>query len=174
MEFAFLHEDAQWVFDEVQLMGAGRATSAQIEALSDAVRAQPQDRPTGSPSRSIWISATLDPRWLATVDHPAPAPASVVKVDPTAAPDGRLARLVHAAKRLTLSPVAPASPKKHDTLSQMFEPPPSLTLVHSRFRPADRGPEMGKVIGTGDGNPHGRHRRRQPGGQGPAWTSPPG
>ena len=27
MEFALLHEDAQWVFDEVQLMGAGRATS---------------------------------------------------------------------------------------------------------------------------------------------------
>ena len=30
MQFALLHEDAQWVFDEVQLMGAGRATSAQL------------------------------------------------------------------------------------------------------------------------------------------------
>ena len=116
MEFALLHEDSQWVFDEVQLMGAGRATSAQLEAFrqADAERAQRQDRPTGSPSRSLWISATLDPRWLATVDHPAPAPASVVQVDPTAAPDGRLARLARAAKRLTRSPVAPASPKKPD------------------------------------------------------------
>ena len=34
MEFALLHEDTQWVFDEVQLMGAGRATSAQLEGLS--------------------------------------------------------------------------------------------------------------------------------------------
>ena len=33
MEFALLHEDTQWVFDEVQLMGAGRATSAQLEAF---------------------------------------------------------------------------------------------------------------------------------------------
>ena len=199
MEFALLHEDAQWVFDEVQLMGAGRATSAQLEAFrqSDAVRAQRKDRPTGSPSRSLWISATLDPRWLATVDHPAPAPASVVKVDPTAAPDGRLARLARATKRLTRSPVAPASPKKPDLtyyvgrladailnahrlgsltlailnrvdraqalhlalekrLSQLFEPAPSLALVHSRFRPADREREMGKVIGAGEGNPHGR------------------
>ena len=36
MEFALLHEDAQWVFDEVQLMGAGRATSAQLEAFRQA------------------------------------------------------------------------------------------------------------------------------------------
>ena len=28
MEFALLHMDTQWVFDEVQLMGAGRPTSA--------------------------------------------------------------------------------------------------------------------------------------------------
>ena len=199
MEFALLHADAQWVFDEVQLMGAGRATSAQLEAFrqSDAARAQREDRPTGSPSRSLWISATLDPRWLATVDHPAPAPASVVKVDPTATPDGRLARLARAAKRLSRSPVAPATPKKpdltdyvgrladaildahrsgsmtlsilnrvdraqalHDALekrlSKLSEPAPSLALVHSRFRPADRKREMGKVVGTGDGNQHGR------------------
>ena len=118
-------------------------------------------------SRAIWPmefaflrrgrgSATLDPRWLATVDHSAPAPASVVKVDPTAAPDGRLARPARAAKTLTRSPVAPASPKKPDMLSLLFEPAPSLALVHSRFRPADRGREMGKVIGPGEGNPHGR------------------
>ena len=43
MEFALLHEDAQWVFDEVQLMGAGRATSAQLEAfrLSEAESSAP-------------------------------------------------------------------------------------------------------------------------------------
>ena len=68
MEFALLHEDAQWVFDEVQLMGTGRATSAQLEAFrqSEADRARRDDRPTGTPSRSLWISATLDPHWL---DH---------------------------------------------------------------------------------------------------------
>ena len=115
MEFALLHEDAQWVFDEVQLMGAGRATSAQLEAFrrSDAERARQQGR-TGRPSRSLWVSATLDPAWLATVDHPAPPAESVITVDAAAAPGGRLARLAHAAKRLTRARVAPTSPKKRD------------------------------------------------------------
>ena len=116
MEFALLHEDAQWVFDEVQLMGAGRATSAQLEAFrqAEADRARREGHPAGAPSRSLWISATLDPRWLATVDHPAPPATAVVRVDPAAVPDSRLARLANAAKRLSRSPVSPASSKKND------------------------------------------------------------
>ena len=116
MEFSLLHEDTQWVFDEVQLMGAGRATSAQLEAFrqSDEDRARREDRPAGTPSRSLWISATLDPGWLATVDHPAPPAAAVVRVNPAAVPDGRLARLARATKRLVRSPVAPTSAKKAD------------------------------------------------------------
>ena len=207
MEFALLHEDAQWVFDEVQLMGAGRATSAQLEAFrqSEAARARRDDRLVGAPSRSLWISATLDPRWLATVDHPEPPTAAVVRVDPSGAPDGRLARLAHASKRLACSPVAPASPKKADLadyigsladavlgahrpgrmtlaivnrvaraqalrdalekrLSKRLPASPTLALVHSRFRPADRARElekvrareMEKVIATDDPNPHDR------------------
>ena len=203
MEFALLHEDAQWVFDEVQLMGAGRATSAQLEAFrqSDADRTRwdaPQDAsPPGIPSRSLWISATLDPRWLATVDHPEPPAAEVVRVDPAAAPDGRLARLARATRRLARSPVAPASPKKADLadyvgrladavldahrpgrmtlaivnrvdraqalrealekrLPRRLPAAPTLALVHSRFRPADRAREMEKVRGADDANPHGR------------------
>ena len=116
MEFALLHEDAQWVFDEVQLMDAGRATSAQIDPFrqSEADRARRDDRPLGTPFRSLWISATLDPRWLATVDHPEPPAAAVVRIDPAGAPDSMLARLAHPTKRLARSPVAPASPKKAD------------------------------------------------------------
>ena len=193
MEFALLHEDSQWVFDEVQLMGAGRATSAQLEAFrqSEADRAVQRGRPRGIPSRSLWISATLDPRWVATVDHPVPPPESVVLVNPAAAPDGRLARLAHAAKRLTRSVVAPASLKKNDLADYVgrfadavldahqsgtmtlvivnrvdraqalhaalekrvakWEGAPTLALVHSRFRPADRQREMRKVVDTDDG-----------------------
>ena len=116
MEFALLHEDAQWVFDEVQLMGAGRATSAQLDAFrqSEAERARRAGRAAGARSRSLWISATLDPDWLATVDHPAPAAAAVARVDVDAAPGGRLAKLARAPKRLTRSPAAPASAKKAD------------------------------------------------------------
>ncbi len=195
MEFAFLHDDAQWVFDEVQLMGAGRATSAQLEAFRqfEADRARSDDRSTGTPSRSLWISATLDPGWLATVDHRAPPATAVVRVDPSAAPDSRLGRLARAVKRLDRSPVAPKSPKKGDIadyvarladailgahragrmtlaivnrvdraqalrdalelrLSRRLAEAPTLALVHSRFRPADRKREVRKALGADDPN----------------------
>ncbi|MBX9811047.1 MAG: CRISPR-associated helicase Cas3' [Burkholderiales bacterium] len=61
VHFALLHNDALWVFDEVQLMGAGLATSAQLEAFRRLL-------PLARSSHSLWISATLNPDWLATVD----------------------------------------------------------------------------------------------------------
>ena len=196
MGFALLHEDAQWVFDEVQLMGAGRATSAQLAAFrqAEADRVEKNGDPPGMPSRSLWISATLDPGWLGTVDHVAPTSTSVVKVDPVGE-GGRLERLARATKRLHRSQVAPTSSKKkdvtsyirqfasevldnhrpgqmtlaivnrvdraqalHDALGKEIkkraESVPTLALVHSRFRPADRRREMEKA--TADTNSHGR------------------
>lgn len=63
MDFALVHHDALWVFDEVQLMGAGLATSAQLEAFRrlPSMRSQPS-------ARSLWLSATLRSEWLCTVD----------------------------------------------------------------------------------------------------------
>jgi CRISPR-associated endonuclease/helicase Cas3 len=61
VDFALLHNDALWVFDEVQLTGAAIATSAQLEAFRRAFGC-------GRPSRTLWMSATLDPQWLKTVD----------------------------------------------------------------------------------------------------------
>jgi CRISPR-associated endonuclease/helicase Cas3 len=63
IDFGLLHTDALWVFDEVQLMGAGLATSAQIAAfrLRDGWRHELS-------AKSLWVSATLQPEWLATVD----------------------------------------------------------------------------------------------------------
>ncbi|MCR5220247.1 MAG: CRISPR-associated helicase/endonuclease Cas3 [bacterium] len=67
MDFALLNNDAFWVFDEVQLMGPGLTTSAQLEAL----RARFQ---TAGGCRSLWSSATLRTEWLRTVDFPAAVP----------------------------------------------------------------------------------------------------
>ena len=61
VHFALLHNDAFWVFDELQLMGPGLATSAQLEAFRRRLD-------TGKGSRSLWMSATLNRDWLATVD----------------------------------------------------------------------------------------------------------
>lgn len=61
VDFALLHNGAFWVFDEVQLTGATLATSAQLEAFRRHLGA-------ARPSRTLWMSATLDPAWLRTVD----------------------------------------------------------------------------------------------------------
>ncbi len=73
IDYGLLHSDALWVYDEVQLMGAGLATSAQLEAFR---------RRTGwrhqRAARSLWVSATLDPGWLDTVDFRNEVPEPVV------------------------------------------------------------------------------------------------
>lgn len=61
IHFSLLHNDSLWVFDEVQLMGAGLATSAQLEAFR-------RSFPLAGGSRSLWVSATLNRDWLGTVD----------------------------------------------------------------------------------------------------------
>lgn len=70
MEFGLLSQDVLWVLDEVQLMDVGLATSAQLQAFfdDDAGRSL-------RPRLSWWMSATLQPDWLRSVDtathHPA-------------------------------------------------------------------------------------------------------
>lgn len=61
IHFALLHNDCLWAYDEVQLMGAGLATSAQLDAFR-------RSFPLARNSRTLWVSATLNRDWLATVD----------------------------------------------------------------------------------------------------------
>jgi len=63
--FGLLNNDCLWVFDEVQLMGAGIPTSAQLHAFRKQLG-------TVSSCMSVWMSATLENNWLKTVDNPAP------------------------------------------------------------------------------------------------------
>lgn len=63
LEFGLLNHDALWVIDESQLMDVGLATSAQAQAFQD------DDTPKGlRPRRTWWMSATLQPDWLKSVD----------------------------------------------------------------------------------------------------------
>lgn len=59
MEYGMLHHDALWVLDEVQLMGVGFATTAQLQAFRDALSLRAL-----RPAHSWWMSATLQPNWL--------------------------------------------------------------------------------------------------------------
>lgn len=62
-EFGLLSQDALWVMDEVQLMDVGLATSAQLQAFRD------QDSTKHlRPCVTWWMSATLQPDWLRSVD----------------------------------------------------------------------------------------------------------
>lgn len=64
MDFSLLHNDCLWVFDEVQLMGAGLSTSVQLHAFRNHF---------GQifPCQSIWCSATMRQDWLNTSDFSA-------------------------------------------------------------------------------------------------------
>lgn len=63
MHFGLLNTDCLWVFDEVQLMGSGLATTTQLEGLRWLLGSK-----DGHGCRSIWMSATLQRDWLKTVD----------------------------------------------------------------------------------------------------------
>ena len=175
IEFALLHEDAQWVFDEVQLMGAGRATSAQLEAFRrlDADRGGHVGRQR-CPARSLWISATLKADWLRTVDF-APARPAIRHVDPQTAQDARIRRLATAKKTLMTQPgIAPASLKATDVKAYVNQlaravldahHPGRLTLVivNRVQRAQDLRAALAKELAKLDASPvlalvHGRFR----------------
>lgn len=94
MEFGLLNNDALWVLDEVQIMGVGLATSTQLSALH-------ARRGTHRPVRHWWMSATLQPSWLATVDFAAQADALSARIDeiPGAQRKGGLFRVNRALSR---------------------------------------------------------------------------
>ncbi|MBB4286760.1 type I-G CRISPR-associated helicase/endonuclease Cas3g [Roseospira goensis] len=167
VDFALLHTDALWVFDEVQAMGAARPTSTQLEAFR---------RSMGSarPARSLWVSATLKKEWLASVDfQTTPTVWRVPEDFPEDAAGDRVQAIVSARKPVTRVEAPPPSQKKDEAkayaqaLAQTVQDQhrsghPTLVivntvaraqavhavlsaasgsetlLIHSRFRPAER------------------------------------
>ena len=159
MSFGLLHAGVQFVFDEVQLMGPGLPTSLQLQGLREALG-------TALPCRSMWMSATLEPTELSTVDFRREL--SVVELDDTdregslrtrleatrrvhraelGDPDTRrypraLAERIAAEHRVgtrtlaVLNTVARAT-ATFDELGRIA-PDAELVLLHSRYRPGDR------------------------------------
>jgi CRISPR-associated endonuclease/helicase Cas3 len=99
--FAFLHADALWVFDEVQLMGPGRATSAQLEGLRRSLGVSRR-------GKSLWLSATLDERWLSTADF---------------------AEHLKGATRLSLA----GDDRSHPEVKKRLDAPKALARAHARL-----------------------------------------
>lgn len=168
VHFALLHNDAFWIFDEVQLMGAGLTTSAQLEAFR-------RQLPLGRRSRSLWLSATLRQDWLNTVDFSAYrdrlTSLTLDDADNTYAKErlGAVKSLEPASVRLTpdarnkdglsayLQSLCNAVLEAHDPSGQTLvivnrvdraqglfhlvstvRPDQDNVLIHARFRPAER------------------------------------
>ncbi len=75
IDFGLVNNDCIWVFDEIQLMDAAVATSCQLEAFRRRFG-------VAAPTRTVWMSATLDLAWLWTKDHSAPTPTEVAQLSP--------------------------------------------------------------------------------------------
>lgn len=167
IHFGLLHNDAMWIYDEVQLMGPALSTSAQLEAFR-------RQFDLGRPARSLWMSATLDADWLGTVDFrphlDTAATRSIGDADRDAAGDRLTAekRLARADVRLdresAKSNAAAYVDDLADAVMQAHRPgtqtlvilnrvartqalfralgkidgAPGLLLLHSRFREAER------------------------------------
>lgn len=72
LEFGLLNNDCFWVFDEIQLMDTGLASSLQLDAWRSELNLRPSRsgfrtaKPDHAalPSRSLWMSATMARHWL--------------------------------------------------------------------------------------------------------------
>lgn len=94
VEYGLLNNDCIWVMDEVQLMANGLPTSAQLAGLRHKLE-------TYGPCHSLWMSATVKPGWLDTVDHDPLADSQVLELGPSDLADTRLDRRHNARKIVT-------------------------------------------------------------------------
>lgn len=169
VSFGLLNADCRWVFDEIQLMGPARATSAQLDGLRGILG-------TALPCETMWVSATVDQETLETVDRPE---ASDMMVLSAADRKGKLQKRLTATKtleRLDLSgsdskarwkAIAEQALERHEpgartivvlnrveaaqavytALGKLVDDDgPDVVLLHSRFRPADREAHMARAI----------------------------
>ena len=176
MQFGLLHTDCLWIFDEIQLMGSGLATTAQLEAFRRLLPKPESDTAKGGHGcHSVWMSATLAKTWLETVDF-APRVGSLkrLSLNKDDLNDPRIKKLRDAVKPLhkACSMVDETEKLAKEVLDahkigtrtivvantvrracELFEAlqtagmtTPKLVLLHSRFRPADRQAQIDKAL----------------------------
>lgn len=168
VHFGLLNNDALWVIDEVQLLGAGLATTAQLQAFRRRFG-------TFGGAATFWMSATMEPSWIETVDvEPAvDIPGGPIELTDADFRDGRLLTRLDAPKPLTRArarigetdalakEILAAHRPESRTLVivntvrravQLYqalrkrEPAASFVLVHSRFRPPDRQRKVERLL----------------------------
>jgi CRISPR-associated endonuclease/helicase Cas3 len=166
VHFGLLNNDCLWVCDEVQLMGSGLGTTAQLQAFR-------RKWTTFGLSATWWMSATADRDWLKTVDYD-----DALRIEPIelgkADKDGQLEGVYTAAKPIqqldtlnranveglhrpgtltlvvrntvaraqelydSLRLAGPTAARRGKKTGGEGRLAPESLLIHSRFRPPDR------------------------------------
>jgi CRISPR-associated endonuclease/helicase Cas3 len=169
MHFGLLNNDALWVFDEIQLMGSGLPTTAQLEAFREKM-------PPAATCLSWWMSATSKRDWLKTVDFDPATLGAVLQLSDEERESERVKKLLDAPKHVRPVTAAAESFKllakeivnvaeessgltlvvvnKVKTARKLFAEVKKLTrkagtkplLLHSRFRPDDRAKILREVL----------------------------
>ncbi len=171
--FGLLNNDCRWVFDEVQLTGPARATSAQLDGLRDKLG-------TVAPCQTVWASATIDLAALRTIDRDREARVlalaqsdrteallarlqatkTLERIDIAGETAGRFGRRVaeiladrHVRGTRTLAVVNTVDRAQAvaEALSRLLRPipePPEIVLLHSRYRPPDRAGRMAEALAS--------------------------
>lgn len=174
IQFGLLNNDCLWVFDEVQLMGSGLATSAQLAAFRKKFG-------VWGKAPTMWVSATLRREWLGTVDfrgelqslklhglsdeewngsgNASPlaqrlnAAKKLAAAEASASDLGKLAKaILEAHKPDTLTLVVVNTVRKAQSLYDALvsargnAAPVHLLLLHSRFRPSERRAKVEKLL----------------------------
>lgn len=159
ISFGLLNSGTQFVFDEVQLMGPALPTSLQLEGLRSALG-------VALPSRSMWMSATVDPASLATPDYAGVR--HVVELSDADRGGGAMRRTLDAKRKIEPGEVSPDNKQyarsvaalvveRHaagtrtlvvvNTVSRATDiarairvgaSAADVVLLHSRYRPEDR------------------------------------
>lgn len=166
LHFGLLNTDCLWVIDEVQLVGTGVGTTAQLQALRRKLR-------TALPTQTSWMSATLDEAWLRKVDVEEQDLRGHLQLDDADKANRVVVRRIGARKQCArarsmmgdLGSLAKEVLENHrpgtrtlvilntvdrarDAIAQLAKQKPKaeLVLLHSRFRPQDRRAALDRAL----------------------------
>ena len=161
--FGLLNNDCMWIMDEVQIMENTLPTSIQLNHFRTCLK-------TFGPHKTIWMSATINPEWMETVDSPRGslpvyelvdadindklkkrnnAPKTIHKAPITLKKEYNkkdVQELLKLHRKGTVTAIMVNTVKRAQELYRILEGEKmNCKLIHSRFRAADRK-ELNKDI----------------------------